>query len=166
MAVNDVVDLLRMLRRDDGAELEQAAGPEAITVVQEMDGVIRERLRQSDMYFSLWDEFDQDPDSNRAELIGAIEAAVEGDAEFGVRLKSLEEEYDELVVSDGPGAEESDDAGVLVAGFFAQGVFGVADALAPDMAGIAQLDFIFTDVEIFGRLRCAGDDEAVVAGAL
>lgn len=118
MAVNDVVDLLCMLRRADGAELEQAAGPEAVTVVQEMDGVIRERLRQGDLYYSLWDEFDKDPDNNRGELIGAIEAAVEGDAEFGVRLQSLEEEYDELVVSDGPGPEESDDAGVLVAGHF------------------------------------------------
>jgi hypothetical protein len=110
-----------MLRRDAGAELEQAAGPEAITVVQEMDGLIRERLRQSDMYFSLWDEFDSDPDSNRGELIGAIEAAVEGDSEFGVRLQSLEEEYDELVAGDGPGPEESDDAGVLVAGHFEDG---------------------------------------------
>lgn len=118
MAVNDVVDLLRMLRRGAGAELEQAAGPEAVTVVQEMDGVIRERLRQSDMYFSLWDEFDRDPDTHRAELIGAIEAAVEGDAEFGVRLQSLEEEYDELVATDGPGSQEGDDAGVLVAGHF------------------------------------------------
>jgi hypothetical protein len=121
VAANDVVDLLRMLRRNDGAELEQAAGPEAITVVQEMDGVIRERLRQSDLYFSLWDEFDKDPDSNRGELIGAIEAAVEGDAEFGVRLQSLEEEYDELVATDGPGPQESDDAGVLVTGHFEDG---------------------------------------------
>jgi hypothetical protein len=118
VAVNDVVDLLRRLRRDSGGELVQAAGPEAITVVQEMDGLIRERLRQSDMYFSLWGEFDTDPDGNRAELIGAIEAAIEGDAEFGVRLKSLEEEYDELVASHGPGPQESDDAGVLVAGHF------------------------------------------------
>ncbi len=121
MAVNDVVDLLRMLRRGAGAELEQAAGPEAITVVEEMDGVIRERLRQSDMYFSLWDEFDQDPDSNRAELIGAIEAAVEGDTEFGVRLQSLEEQYDELVASDGPGPQDDDDQGVVVAGHFEDG---------------------------------------------
>ncbi|MGE5601718.1 MAG: hypothetical protein ACM30E_01630 [Nitrososphaerales archaeon] len=144
MAVNDVVDLLRMLRRDDGAELEQAAGPEAITVVQEMDGVIRERLRQSDMYFSLWDEFDQDPDSNRAELIGAIEAAVEGDAEFGVRLQSLEEEYDELVASDGPGSQESDDAGVLVAGHFedataivgAEGSVITSSEAADDLGGV------------------------------
>lgn len=121
MAVNDVVDLLRMLRRGAGAELEQAAGPEAITLVEEMDGVVRERLRQSDMFFSLWDEFDTDPDGHRAELIGAIEAAIEGDAEFGVRLQSLEEAYDELVASDGPGPRESDDAGVLVAGHFEDG---------------------------------------------
>lgn len=118
MAVNDVVDLLRMLRREAGAELERAAGPEAITLVEEIDGVVRERLRQSDMYFTLWEEFDQDPDSNRAEMIGAIEAAVEGDVEFGVRLKVLEEEYDALVLQDGSGAVESDDAGVLVAGHF------------------------------------------------
>ncbi len=121
MAVNDVVDLLRMLRRGAGVELEEAAGPEAITLVEEMDGVIRERLRQSDMYFSLWDEFDQDPDSNRAELIGAVEAAIEGDAEFGARLQSLEEAYDELVATDGPGPQEDDDAGVRVAGHFEDG---------------------------------------------
>jgi hypothetical protein len=115
VAVNDVVDLLRMLRRENGAELERSAGPEAITVVQEMDGVIRDRLRQSDMYFSLWDEFDQDPDSNRAELIGAIEAAVEGDAEFSVRLENLEEDYNSLVVEES-GIGETADAGVLVSG--------------------------------------------------
>lgn len=121
MAVNDVVDLLRMLRRGAGAELEQAAGPEAITVVQEIDGLIRERLRQSDLYYSLWDEFDKEPDSNRGELIGAIEAAVEGDAEFGERLKALEVEYDQLVATDGPGPQEDDDAGVQVAGHFEGG---------------------------------------------
>ena len=75
MAVNDVVDLLRMLRRGAGEELERAAGPEAITLVEEIEGLVRERMRQSDMYFSLWDEFDTDPDSNRAELIGAIDMA-------------------------------------------------------------------------------------------
>lgn len=128
MAANDVVDLLRMLRRGAGAELEQAAGPEAVTLVEEMDGVIRERLRQSDMYFSLWDEFDTDPDSNRAELIGAIEAAIEGDAEFGVRLQSLEEAYDELVATEGPGPQESDDSGVLVAGHFEDGTAVVGTA--------------------------------------
>ena len=118
MAVNDVVDLLRMLRRNGGAELEQAAGPRAIDVVQEMDGVVRESLRRGELYESLWDEFDREPDSNRAELIGAIEAAVEGDPEFGVRLQRLEEEYDGLVASDGPASEEGDDAGVLMAGHF------------------------------------------------
>ena len=116
MAVNDVVDLLRMLRRGAGEELEQSAGPEAITLVEEMDGLIRERLRQSDMYFSLWDEFDTDPDGSRAELIGAIEAAVEGDAEFGARLKSLEEEYDRLALEEGEGRTEEPDAGVFVTG--------------------------------------------------
>jgi hypothetical protein len=116
VAVNDVVDLLRMLRRENGAELERTAGPEAITLVEEMDGVIRERLRQSDMYFSLWHEFDRDPDGNRAELIGAVEAAVEGDAEFGVRLKVLEEEFDALALNEGSADVESDDAGVFVAG--------------------------------------------------
>jgi hypothetical protein len=121
MAVNDVVDLLRMKRRGGGEELEQAAGPEAITLVEEMDGLIRERLRQSDMYFSLWDEFDTDPDSNRAELIGAVEAAVEGDAEFGARLKSLEEEYDRLALEEGAGRMEEPDAGVLVTGHLEDG---------------------------------------------
>lgn len=116
MAVNDVVDLLRMLRRGGGEELERAAGPEAITLVEEMDGLIRERMRQSDMYFSLWDEFDTDPDSNRAELIGAVEAAVEGDVEFGARLKALEEEYDRLALEEGEGRMEEPDAGVLVTG--------------------------------------------------
>ena len=57
------------------------------------------------------------------------------------------------------------DAGILVAGFLAQRVFGLADAFAPDMACIAQLDFVFTDVEILRRLRRAGDDDAIVAGA-
>lgn len=116
MAVNDVVDLLRMLRRGGGEELGQAAGPEATTLIEEMDGLIRERMRQSDMYFSLWDEFDADPDSNRAELIGAVEAAVEGDAEFGARLKALEEEYDRLALEEGAGLMEEPDAGVLVTG--------------------------------------------------
>ena len=116
MAANDVVDLLRMLRRGAGEELETAAGPEAITLVEEMDGLVRERLRQSDLHFSLWDEFDRDPDSNRAELIGAIEAVVEGDAEFGARLSSLEEEYDRLALDDGAGQAEGPDAGVLVTG--------------------------------------------------
>lgn len=118
VAVNDVVDLLRMLRRDAGAELEQAAGPEAITLVEELDGLIRDRLRQGDLFSTLWDEFDQDPDSHRAELIGALEAAVEGDAELSVRLQSLEEGYDELVARDGPGIQPGDAARVRVAGHF------------------------------------------------
>jgi hypothetical protein len=121
VAVIDVVDLLRLLRRGGGEELERAAGPEAITLVEEMDGLIRERMRQSDMYFSLWDEFDTDPDNNRAELIGAVEAAVEGDVEFGARLKALEEEYDRLALEEGESHMEEPDAGVLVIGHLEDG---------------------------------------------
>ncbi|MCU0510823.1 MAG: hypothetical protein MUC34_21190 [Anaerolineae bacterium] len=135
MAVNDVVDLLRMLRRGAGEELERAAGPEAITLVEEIDGLVRERMRQSDMYFSLWDEFDTDPDSNRAELIGAIEAAVEGDAEFGARLKSLEEEYDRLALDEGAGHMEEPDAGVLVTGHLEDGAALIGEDGAALTAG-------------------------------
>ena len=62
------------------------------------------------------------------------------------------------------GRADGADARILVAGFLAQRLFGLANAFAPDMAGVAQLDFVFADVEIFRRLRRAGDDDAVVAG--
>ena len=116
MAVNDIVDLLRMWRRGGGEELERAAGPEALTLVEEINDLIQDRLRENDMYVSLWDEFDADPESNRAELIGALEAAVEGDAEFAARLMALEEDYDRLALAEGEGQMAGPDAGALLGG--------------------------------------------------
>ena len=62
------------------------------------------------------------------------------------------------------GGADAADARILMAGFFAQRLFGVPDAFAPDIARVAQLDFVFADVKILGRLRRAGDDHAVIAG--
>ena len=63
------------------------------------------------------------------------------------------------------GGTNGADARVLMAGLFAQRIFSFADAFAPDIAGVAQLDFVLADIQILGRLRRAGDDDAVIAGA-
>ncbi len=62
------------------------------------------------------------------------------------------------------GGADAADARVLMAGFFAQHVFGVSDAFAPDMVCVAQLDLVFADVKILRRLGGAGHDHAIVAG--
>lgn len=118
MAVNDIVDLMILLNRRDGEELEQQAGPEGVGLVEYMRDIVAARMRESDMYISLWDEFVADAPSNRAEVIGALEAMVEGDGAFAERLNGLLEDYNELTLAYGtswqPPAEE--DGQVLVGG--------------------------------------------------
>ena len=58
--------------------------------LSELSEALREllaaRMRESDMYTPLWEEFRAEPESNRAEVIGALEAMVEGDAALAERL--------------------------------------------------------------------------------
>ena len=61
---------------------------------------------------------------------------------------------------------DATDARVLMTDFRPQGIFGMADAFAPNIAGVAQLDFVFADVKIGRLIRPARDDDAVVAGGL
>src|SRR5690606_5759698 len=46
----------------------------------------------------------------------------------------------------------------------AQNILCVSDAFAPDMARVAQLDFVFADIKILRCLRRTGDDDSVIAG--
>jgi len=112
MAIDDIVDLMLMLRRRDGEEIEQQAGEEGVSVVQQMDGMIRERMvGENDLYVGLWREFDTDAPTNRAEMVGALEAMVEGDAELADYLTELFADYNQLTLQSGaawrpPNAED------------------------------------------------------------
>ncbi len=114
MAVNDIVDLVLLLDRRGGEELEQQAGPEGMSLVEELRDVLAARMRESDMYTPLWDEFRSEPESNRAEMIGALEAMVEGDAALAERLEVLLEDFNALALAHGtawqPPAEEEGQA--------------------------------------------------------
>ncbi len=114
MAVNDIVDLVLLLDRRGGEELEQQAGPEGMSLVEELRDVLAARMRESNMYTPLWDEFRSEPESNRAEMIGALEAMVEGDAALAERLEVLLEDFNALALAHGtawqPPAEEEGQA--------------------------------------------------------
>src|SRR6185295_16532086 len=58
------------------------------------------------------------------------------------------------------------DARVLMAGFRAQSFFGGAHAFAPHMTGIAEFDFVLSDIKIGRVLRRAGHDYSVITGSL
>jgi len=111
MGVNDIVDLVLLLDRRGGEELEDQAGPEGISLVEELRDLLAARMRESDMYTPLWNEFRAEPESNRAEVIGALEAMVEGDAALAERLEALLENFNALALAHGsawqpPAAEE------------------------------------------------------------
>src|SRR5262249_58938210 len=57
-------------------------------------------------------------------------------------------------------------AGILVADLGAQQVLGLARALAPDAASVAQLDLAVVHEHVGGTGGLAGDDHTVVAGFL
>ncbi len=101
MAVNDIVDLVLLLDRRGGEELEGQAGPEGISLVEELRDLLAARMRESDMYTPLWEEFRAEPESNRAEVIGALEAMVEGDAALAERLEVLLEDFNALALAHG-----------------------------------------------------------------
>lgn len=114
MAVNDIIDLILLLDRRGGEELEQQAGPEGVSLAGELRELLAARMRESDMYTPLWEEFRAEPESNRAEVIGAVEAMVEGDAALAERLNELLEDFNELTLAHGtawqPPAEEEGQA--------------------------------------------------------
>jgi hypothetical protein len=114
MAVNDIVDLVLLLDRRGGEELEQQAGPEGVSLAGELRELLAARMREGDMYTPLWEEFRAEPESNRAEVIGALEAMVEGDAALAERLNDLLEDFNELALAHGtawqPPAEEEGQA--------------------------------------------------------
>jgi hypothetical protein len=101
MAVSDVVDLIRRSMRENGDEILREVGEDGLNVVQYMQRTVQARLTQRDIHFALWEEFAVDPDSNYAEVVGALEALTEGDRDLASHLNQLLEEYNELAVAAG-----------------------------------------------------------------
>ena len=63
-----------------------------------------------------------------------------------------------------PGWSDAEHSGIAAANDFAQAIFGIARAEAPDTRGITQLGLALMDIKVDGLRRGAVDDNAVVAG--
>lgn len=96
MAEIDVVELLQEYLADGGRTLEARAGPEVVANVEEMAALVQVELQEDESYGALWDAFARDPQGTAAELTGALEALVEADASFAMRLNAYMEEHRRL----------------------------------------------------------------------
>jgi hypothetical protein len=79
MAIDDAVELLAMYIEDDGETMRDRFGPQAVAAASDMAAVIAARFGEDSAYAALWDAFEREPDENSEELIGALEAHIEGD---------------------------------------------------------------------------------------
>jgi len=99
MPVQTVVELLREYLTDEGDSLKQRAGPEAVTVAQDIEALLDNRLRTESAYEPIWTRFLTDPPAGEANLIGALEAQVEADPALAKRLNGFVEEYHRVLAS-------------------------------------------------------------------
>jgi hypothetical protein len=79
MAIEDAVELLAMYVEDRGETMESRFGSEAVAAARDMAALISTRLDAESVHVGLWNEFERAPDENIEELIGALEAHIEGD---------------------------------------------------------------------------------------
>jgi hypothetical protein len=101
MAIDDAVELLAMYIEDDGETMRDRFGPQAVAAASDMAAVIAARFGEDSAYATLWDAFEREPDENSEELIGALEAHIEGDPSLARVLDAyLREIRGEMSVSE------------------------------------------------------------------
>jgi len=98
MVVRKVVRILRDLVQDDGMTLGERHGPRALAVAQSMRSFLVVRLQDKSPYASLWDQFEAEPQTATAELVGSLEVLVKADPALAKRLNAFIEEYHQTIV--------------------------------------------------------------------
>lgn len=91
-----VVGYLTSYYRDGGAELAEQFGDQAPALAGEMGQMLQEFLNSETPFGSLYDEYQRDPESNEAELIGALEVLDESVPEVTIRLQGYMAAFHEL----------------------------------------------------------------------
>jgi hypothetical protein len=79
MAVEDTVELLALYVEDNGKTMADSYGPEAVAAAEDMVALISARLEDESAYAGLWESFSRAPYAYIEELMGALEAHIEGD---------------------------------------------------------------------------------------
>lgn len=103
MTVRKAVNILREFAQDEAETLTERYGPEAVSLAQDMQEILRLRFEQEVKLAmrSLWRGFQEAPDDTAEELIGALEAMVEAEPSLGRRLNAFVENFYELTASRG-----------------------------------------------------------------
>ena len=91
----EVVQLLAIYVRDDGYTPGGMYGAEAVSAVESMRDLIKARLNTDEQNLSLWQQFEDEPDTTGAELVGWLEAFGEADPGFATMLNGFYEEFHE-----------------------------------------------------------------------
>jgi hypothetical protein len=93
MSESQVTRLMAEFLSDNGISMASRDGPQAATAAQDMVDYVQTRLRHESSYGSLWEAFERAPDETAEEMEGTLEAMVEADGEFAMRLNGFLEEY-------------------------------------------------------------------------
>lgn len=100
--IEEVVNILTSYFLDGGKELTGMYGDQAPQLASEMGALLEERLSTDSPFGQLWQEYKQDPVSNEAEVIGALEVLEEATPELTIRLEGYYAAFQEL---DQPGVQ-------------------------------------------------------------
>src|SRR5437868_7049209 len=89
----EVVRILSMYVKDDGLTLGDRYGAQAVTAIEDVRELIRAYLHIHGQNQSLWQDFEDAPEANSAELTGLLEDFIESDPGFATRLNALYQEF-------------------------------------------------------------------------
>ena len=93
MGAQEIVEVVGELVPDDGVALEQAHGPQALAVAQQMQATLVPRLEGDPAYAPLWRAFRAAPLQQAPALAGVTQVLLAADAALARRLDALLEEY-------------------------------------------------------------------------
>jgi len=93
MGAQEIVEVVGGLVTDDGVALEQAHGPQALAVAQQMQAALVPRLEGDPAYAPLWRAFLAAPLQQAPALAGVLQVLLAADAALARRLDALLEGY-------------------------------------------------------------------------
>jgi hypothetical protein len=94
---DEIVRILTLYYSDNQQELVDEFGDQGPSLAGEMGEILEERLNGDTPFGQMWKEFQQNPEDNEAELIGALEMLEEVMPELTIRLEGYYAAFQELV---------------------------------------------------------------------
>jgi hypothetical protein len=106
--IESVVSLMERYYRNAGGQSEGELDRPGQPVLDDLADFLEAQFEEHSAYLSLWQAFKDRPTETSAELIGALEAFVEGKPDVGTRLNYLISEYDRVSTESSAAEVEED----------------------------------------------------------